>query len=516
MAKKRSKNLVVPILLGSTILSLGIVGYQARSKFVPIGINEVAAPASNCAQVAFTDNFDGTSLNPTKWFAYEYYSNGTATVDNNALKLTIPSGKSNWPKMFVNTENKVVLEGDFVQEITVKSLSSLPADHLSSFVLGLAAAQPESAKHWYRAEIFSNGDIQTFGTTDGVSSQGKAVNAFKNTPTRLKMVRKGSTLTTYYDAGTGYVLHSTLNNIYSGKLYTQLITLSHPTSNPAVTAIVDDYKLNCLPPAPTNLSHSCSPDGTKATLKWDNNSPSGKYHFALDDIKESDEDWYKPGTTDVWRGGDYASNSYELPIIPGREYKWWVNTNLDYTTRSETVVKTFTCDPKPSVPSNPKFTCSPDGTSVKFSWDSVSEVESYKVRIDDKNGKVTNYDDIKDLQKVVAVTPGKTYSWWMHSHKGSYDSNQSSAVDFSCSNTVSPTPKPTVKPTVTPVVSKGDEVYVPDDTPTPTPRASIKASPRASLSTTPVPSALVNDTPVAPVSTNPISRFFRWLAGLFE
>lgn len=480
-------------------------------------VAEIGQP-SNCAQVAFSDNFDGTSLNSNKWFAYEYYSNGTATLENGSLKFTIPSGKTNWPKMFAITEDKVTLEGDFVQEITVKSLASTPTDQLSSFVLGLVAVKPDNPKYWYRAEIYSNGDIQTYGTTDGVTTSGTAVNAFKNTPTKLKMVRKGSTLTTYYDSGNGYVLHHTLNNIFTGKMFVQLIALSHSSAYPSMNVLVDDYKLNCLPPLPTNLSHSCSADGKKVTFKWDDNSPSKKYHFGLDDIIENDDDWYKPGTTDVWRGGDYASNSYELPIIPGREYKWWINTNLDYTTKSESITKTFKCEPKPPSPTNLRHTCNPDGKSVRLMWDGITDADYYKLRVDDKKGNITSTDGIVGKTEYVAtIKSGETYSWWTHSTKSNYDSLESERKDFKCTatsiHTPTSTPKPTVKATVKPTLT-------PEPSPTSTPKISPTTTPRMSPTnpsySPPSDENAVDDTPEKVVSKNPIARFFNWLASLFE
>jgi hypothetical protein len=149
-------------------------------------------------------------------------------------------------------------------------------------------------------------------------------------------------------------------------------------------------------------------------------------------------------------------------------------------------------------------------------WDGVVDAESYKIRLDDKNGKVTNYDNLKEAQHIATVVPDKMYSFWVHSHKGGLDSNQSTALDFTCKVTATPTPtpRPTVRPTATPI-SKGDEVTMDDPEPTVSPTVKPTTTPRPPTNPTYV-EPTPTPTPMTTKSTNPISRFFSWLAGLFE
>ncbi len=169
---------------------------------------------------------------------------------------------------------------------------------------------------------------------------------------------------------------------------------------------------------------------------------------------------------------------------------------------------------KPAAPTNLNYTCTPEGTSVKLTWNGVDS-DSYKVRLDDKNGKVTNY-DVKQLQYITSITPNKQYSFWVHSHKADQDSNQSAALDFTCNVTSTPTPKSTIKPTVKPTVKPTSTPLV---TPTPAPTTSTKTT-----ISSPKPSAFAYENPATTdatadttsKSTNPISRFFAWLASLFE
>jgi hypothetical protein len=174
---------------------------------------------------------------------------------------------------------------------------------------------------------------------------------------------------------------------------------------------------------------------------------------------------------------------------------------------------TFGCIPenKPPVPSNPRSTCNPDGKSVRLMWDGVDSANSYKVRVDDKAGKVTPFDGINKTEYIANITPNQTYSWWAHATKNGVDSAETSRLEFRCTptSTPTPTPKPTVKPTIAPTVT-------PTISPTATPTNSTYVAPTTTQAQT-------FDLPVEPISsplptksTNPISRFFSWLASLFE
>jgi len=593
---------------------LGITVYLNRPTPTPLRIAEVTAPASNCASVAFTDKFSGTTLDTSKWIAFSN-SGGTATIDNK-LTLYQPASSTLWAgESNFLTEGKVEIEGDFVQEVTLQSLTTTPeTNNLASFLLGLASP---GWKNWYRIEIYKNGDIQTHTNTNDVRLSMTPVNVFKNTPTKLKMVRSGSTLTTYYDVGAGYVLHSTVPNIYTGKVFVQLDILSHAPDKPAVTAVVKDFSLRCPPLSTTPISCSQGytdsfdshinprytldyPNGTKiggglATftqssgtrirtqifsgdfvstlniassnsssaiptivaryLEFDNVNSRGvkiKYDKSTNKV-ESFRVTSPDGKTDTFDLGKSISiSSSEQPSAfkierQGSTFRTYFKTassnfqpigTYDNLTTENVIIRfgadnnektvfdsfSMSClpDPKTSAPLNPRVTCNPDGKSVRLQWDGVTDVDSYKVRLDDKNGKVTNYDNLKDPQYIATIVPDKMYSFWAHSHKGGLDSNQSTAIDFTCKATATPTPKPTVKPvspkggpTVKPTstpISKGD--VVPTDTPAPSIKASLapKSSPTnpSYVAPTPTPS------PVETVSTNPVSRFFRWLAGLFE
>lgn len=517
MAKKskgnKSKNLAFPILAISVSTTLALSLYLARPRTSPVGINEVAGVVSNCAQVNFADNFSGTTLDSTKWFSWSE-TGGTATV-NNGLTLTVPADKTNG-SVSISTANKVALEGDFIIETTINSLSTTP----SSSMDGSAAIDVYSLdwKNWYRLEAYRSGDIQTYSTTNSVTTAGTVVNAFKNTPTKLKIIRSGTTITTYFDTGSGYTQHTQFTNIYPGTVYIQHWALSHNTDKPAVSAVFRDFSLKCRPAAPTNLQSSCSSDGTKATITWDAVQGSNvSYDLRFDDTSNNStscrDGWYCENSKDFLKDAQ-TTNSYTTAVTPNTDYSWWVHTRLgiDGTILgidgSSAAGSQFKCTPKPSAPTNPTIACASDGKSARLMWDGITDAESYKVRLDDKNGHVTNYDDIKQLQYIVGVTPDKAYSFWVHTHKGSLDSNQSTAIDFTCKASSTSTPTPTVKPSIKPspkptTQATSTPIIAPTSSPTnPSYVPPLDANPSPSTS--------------AKVTTNPIARFFTWLASLFE
>ena len=163
---------------------------------------------------------------------------------------------------------------------------------------------------------------------------------------------------------------------------------------------------------------------------------------------------------------------------------------------------------KPPAPSNPRSTCNPDGKSVRLMWDGVDSANSYKVRVDNKAGKVTPFDSIGKTEYMANISPNQTYAWWAHTTKDGIDSAETPSLEFRCTPTATPTPKPTIKPTIAPTVP---------------PTIAPLATPTNSTYVTPTTQAQKFDLPVEPVSTplptkssNLISRFLSWLASIFE
>lgn len=163
---------------------------------------------------------------------------------------------------------------------------------------------------------------------------------------------------------------------------------------------------------------------------------------------------------------------------------------------------------KPSKPTGLRSNCFAGGKKITLRWDSVTDVTSYKVRLNQIDGNDDkSFDNIGDTDHEFDLIPGQKYSWWVHSTKDGLDSDEARIEEVICqaelstpTPTPSPTPKPTVKPTLKPTVK---------------PAASKKPSesPRASLTPSSTPSTLSTAPQVAPGSLNDIFKDKAEVAG---
>ncbi len=110
----------------------------------------------------------------------------------------------------------------------------------------------------------------------------------------------------------------------------------------------------------------------------------------------------------------------------------------------------------PLTPSGPI----PTTTSVTLTWQAVSGAQSYAVRVQDpadpalrdpRNSCSSSYvcqDGVIGTSYTVPVTPGRQYSWWVHSTVGGINSPAEWA-SFKVVSTPTPPPGPTAKLTLT-------------------------------------------------------------------
>ena len=136
---------------------------------------------------------------------------------------------------------------------------------------------------------------------------------------------------------------------------------------------------------------------------------------------------------------------------------------------------------KPAKPTGLRSNCLGGGDKITLRWDSVSGADSYKLRLDQKDG--TNDKSVDGLTKTDSeqtIIPDQKYSWWVHATKSGVDSEEAKVDEVICAkattaSTATPTPTPTPKPTVKPTVK-----------PTSTPKATIKPSSTPTTSIIPI------------------------------
>jgi hypothetical protein len=135
---------------------------------------------------------------------------------------------------------------------------------------------------------------------------------------------------------------------------------------------------------------------------------------------------------------------------------------------------------RPAKPTGLRHNCFDGGNKITLRWDAVSGVDSYKLRLDQKDGTGDkSIDGLKVTEGETAIIPDQKYSWWVHSSKDGVDSEEAKIDEIICAksatstttvSTPSPTPTPTPKSTVKPTIKT-------------TPKPSVKSSAKPSPST---------------------------------
>jgi hypothetical protein len=138
---------------------------------------------------------------------------------------------------------------------------------------------------------------------------------------------------------------------------------------------------------------------------------------------------------------------------------------------------------KPAKPTGLRSNCFDGGNKITLRWDSVSGADSYKLRLDQKDGTGDkSVDGLTKTESEQSIIPDQKYSWWVHASKSGVDSEEAKINEVVCAkttttSTATPTPTPTSTPktTVKPTVK-----------PTATPKATVKASSSPTTSIIPI------------------------------
>jgi len=98
--------------------------------------------------------------------------------------------------------------------------------------------------------------------------------------------------------------------------------------------------------APSGLRSQCNTTGDQVTLSWNAVSGADYYLVRINDTSNDNSstaqwNWYVSGTTDVI-ADNVNQITYTAPVIPGRNYIWWVHSQAGYTS-SEAAFGSFTC-----------------------------------------------------------------------------------------------------------------------------------------------------------------------------
>lgn len=183
---------------------------------------------------------------------------------------------------------------------------------------------------------------------------------------------------------------------------------------------------------------------------------------------------------------------------------------------------------QPNKPTGLRSNCYENGDKITLRWDSVTGADSYKVRMDQKDGNNDKaVEGVTKTEYEFNIIAGQNYAWWVHATKSGVDSEEARIEQIVCNKTIAAatatpaptatptpaTPKPTIKSTSTPI-------------PTPIPALAPTSTPGISIAS-PIPTGSLNDifanpediAPLAETSSRDLTvwqKILNWLTSIFE
>ena len=177
-------------------------------------LTPTSAPTTGTS--VFSDDFSSSTLDSTRWWTW-INGLGTAELTGGQINFILPAATDSISKSVAVGPNSYSLTGDFVSEVTLKSLSVESGKSAGNLNMTF------SNSDWTRAiEIMKATDASSLvmvwydvGATTWMSI-GSTDNVDLTMPVRVKIERIGTTLKVSYDllGGSGYKLLKQLDNYY--------------------------------------------------------------------------------------------------------------------------------------------------------------------------------------------------------------------------------------------------------------------------------------------------------------
>lgn len=219
--------------------------------------------AASC--VNFTDNFTEGNRDPNTWRTWTN-GNGVVSINNNALKLTLPTSSGEAKLINVETIYKP-LAGNFTSEITFLPRSDeAKTNAFFQFNSGLENNAGSTSFDGFGFRLM-NGSLHTevYGSVNpnNPGSQNHNIPVANNASIKLKLERTGTTVKMYYDLmdGSEYRLLRTFNN-FNTQNGRAVVGVQHISStNTNIFGNFDNYRQECQGGLPTDTP-SPTPTGT--------------------------------------------------------------------------------------------------------------------------------------------------------------------------------------------------------------------------------------------------------------
>ncbi len=194
-----------------------------------------AYPSASYAD-SFPGTVDGTEANSNRWTVTQ--TSIVPTIVNNKLHMEAPLGSSH--SQYVDSKFK--LQGDFDIQINWENLvwNGTTSGNAPEFRIYSAVDNHRVAIR----RLYDGGHVCKTQSWDG-STHTLATTSMTATDGRFRIVRSGSTVTTYYWSSGAWVSHATdsYNAVGTDDVYVRIITQNW-SGNPGIDVDIDNFKVN--------------------------------------------------------------------------------------------------------------------------------------------------------------------------------------------------------------------------------------------------------------------------------
>ncbi len=379
----------------------------------------------------------------------------------------------------MKTKKKVVSKP---RKVTAKKTIKKTTSNLFTNAIAILAVITVGVVAWYFLPRGKKVDINYIGNASGVVDLSLSPATLELTP------NQEATIAINMSSGSSKITATTIELIYdSSKIGTPVVTLGDFLPIKLVSVTTTNDKITFTVGAELDSGGS-EGSGILATIKI---TPTIEGTSSIS-FANSSEAYVVGLTTNAIKSATGTAISVTTPMAS-------VTPSADPTTgTSPSPSPSLSPSPSPSAPSavrpakptGLRSNCYDGGNKITLRWDGVSNVDSYKVRMDQKDGNNDKSNDgLKSTEYSYDIIAGQKYSWWVHSVKNGLDSEEAKINEVVCAKiiaSVTPTPPPTItpKPTTKVTVKPTPTLTAPVRTPSPTP-ASV-----SSIQTTAMPIAI--------------------------
>ncbi len=222
--------ILATVLLAVISVVTAVFLYQRRNQAVA-----PTAPVSRpraATTTTISDNFDGASLDTSKWTTSGDAVGATANQTSGKLQINIPVQTA---QRFYSVHTLQAFTGDLSAEVNLDSVTTGDSGSVE-FFFSQAGVGPKARVSRYKSPTGER--LETEFDTVGKTS----IDLPANTGSiKAKIVRVGSSLQTFYDSGSGFVLLGSVPTGFAGDGIFELDSVVFAPQYPVTAATFDNF-----------------------------------------------------------------------------------------------------------------------------------------------------------------------------------------------------------------------------------------------------------------------------------